>query len=653
MREKNRVNRSDLFPQALHSKIRPGIHHDPAFTNPDENRRPRARIPRVTRSANRAVAIDHRHAMRRARAQERDFKFGRSFHFKSEPVIFPAHPAMLASLRIRNFALVDSLNWEIPAGFVAITGETGAGKSILIGGLELLLGERADKSAIRAGATECTVEAILHVTPDSGIHAVLADHGLDPCEDGQLLLKRIIPASGTGRQFANGSPCTLAVLRKLGECLVDLHGPHDHQSLFSTTAQTRLLDAFASAQTEIANYRAARATWLALVAERDDGEADEQAIAREVDLLEHQVAEIESADFQPDEESDLLAKHHATQHAQRLAELAAAASEAIDGEATGVTDRWTDVVRAVKEMARLDPTAEPLAETVDSLAESINALAQDLQSHASRIDTDPATRNALETRVDLLESLKRKYGATIPDILEFADRSRTRLETLHNREARRASLDGEIATAKAGVNTAAKALTAKRQKAAPLLAKTARAHLADLGFLKADFTIALTACEPAPEGAESVEFVFAPNPGEPPQPLRAIASSGEISRVMLALKTSLAAQDEVPVLVFDEIDANVGGEIAHAVGAKMREIGSQRQVLCITHLPQVASAAPHHFVVSKAIADGRTRTQLAAVDADTRQAEIARMLGNRDGTAALAHAKELLSTPDPKPSASR
>ncbi|MGH8046438.1 MAG: DNA repair protein RecN [Chthoniobacterales bacterium] len=549
---------------------------------------------------------------------------------------------MLASLRIRNFALVESLAWEIPAGFVAITGETGAGKSILIGGLGLLLGERADKSSIRSGESECVVEAAASLRDDSPIHALLAEAGIEPCEDGQLLLKRVVSASGSGRQFVNGSPCTLALLREIGDRLIDLHGPHDHQSLFSRDAQTRLLDAFGAATAALADYRTARAEWLTLEHEQAEASAHSQAREREIALLEHQSGEIEAAALKPDEEEALVANQQTAANATRLKELAAAAAQALSEAEDSAESRIAEVGRLIRELAKLDPSQAGIAARHAALVEETGDISRALIGYGDRIDADPRSLAEIESRLDLLQNLKRKYGATLAEVIAFGEDAAQRLGSLRGQVERSANLDAEISAAKKHTLAAGAKLSKLRAAAAPKLASSVRKHLADLGFLKVGFEIRLEAGEPGPEGLETVEFVFAPNPGEPAQPLRSIASSGEISRVMLALKTSLAAQDEVPVLVFDEIDANVGGEIAHAVGAKMREIGVLRQVLCITHLPQVASAAGAHFVVSKSVVGGRTISLLDEVAAKKREEEIARMLGSRSGEAALAHARELL-----------
>jgi DNA repair protein RecN (Recombination protein N) len=468
--------------------------------------------------------------------------------------------------------------------------------------------------------------------------------GAEPCEDGQLIVKRTISATGTGRQFVNGSPCTLALLRQIGDALVDLHGPHDHQSLFSRAAQMQLLDAFAGARDACAAFRDARQRWLLLTAEKADCDTDRQAVQREIDLLTHQIQEIENADPRPEDETELPARHLAATHARRLRELAAVVEHGLTAGEVSVDSVFTDVGRQLREMSRLDPATDGFAARAAALLDECRELAGDVTHYADKIDEDPATLAEIESRLDTLELLKRKYGSSVSEVLVFQQAASKRLSALQGRESRREGLDEEIAEGQAQMMSLGANLSAHRKKAAPKLATAVRKHLSDLGFLKAGFEIQLDPVEsPAPDGLESVDFVFSPNPGEPPQPLRSIASSGEISRVMLALKTSLAAQDEVPVLVFDEIDANVGGEIARAVAAKMGEIGSLRQVLCITHLPQVASAATTHFVVSKSVIDGRTISTLDVMDAASRTSELARMLGDRKGTAALAHARELLT----------
>jgi len=550
--------------------------------------------------------------------------------------------ATLASLRIRNLALVEDLLWEPHTGFVVITGETGAGKSIIVGGVKLLVGERADKSAIRSGCDSCTVEGVFLLEKSSPLHEILDEGGVEPCEQGRLIIRRTLSTNGSGKQFANGSPCTLALLRQIGDLLLDLHGPHDHQSLFSKDQQLLLVDGFADAAPLRLDYSVARKNWMRLVEEKQRLAGDAAALARELDLLTHQTEEIGHASLEPGEEDPLLARQKASANSRRLseicAELAALASESDDS----LSSRLGDVNRLARELHRLDPHGEGLEKSAAGLFESLQDFAREVDSYASSLETDPAELSKIESRLDVLQSLKRKYGATVEDVIAFGEIAAARLAELRNREERGAGLDDEIAAVSRTMGTAAQKLTVARRSAAPKLTTLVKRHLADLGFAKSGFSISLDPLDtPGPLGCESVEFLFSPNPGEPERPLRAIASSGEISRVMLAIKTALAAQDSVPVLIFDEIDANVGGEIGAKVGAKMKELGRSHQVFCITHLPQVAALASSHFIVAKDTTGKRTSTSLAEAEGSSREAEIARMLGGNPSSA-LTHAKALL-----------
>ena len=550
--------------------------------------------------------------------------------------------ATLASLRIRNLALVEDLLWEPRSGFVVITGETGAGKSILVGGVKLLVGERADKSVIRSGCESCTVEGVFLLAKSSPLHALLDEGGVEPCEQGRLIIRRTLTANGSGKQFANGSACTLALLRQIGDLLMDLHGPHDHQSLFSKDQQLLLVDGFAGADPLRLAYSAARKEWMGLAGEKQRLTEDAAALARELDLLAHQTEEIGLATLQPGEEEPLLARQKVSANGQRIseicAELTALASESDDS----LTSRLGDVNRLAKELHRLDPQGGGLEKSAAGLFESLQDFAREVDRYAAAIEADPAELSKIESRLDALQSLKRKYGATVEDVIAFGEQASARLTELRNREEREAGLDAEIARASAAMDSAAEKLTGARRSAAPKLTTLVKRHLADLGFSKSGFSISLDPLdEPGLLGREAAEFLFSPNPGEPERPLRAIASSGEISRVMLAIKTALAAQDSVPVLIFDEIDANVGGEIGAKVGAKMKELGESHQVFCITHLPQVAALAASHFIVAKDTSGKLTSTSLTEAEGPAREAEVARMLGG-NATSALSHAKSLL-----------
>jgi DNA repair protein RecN (Recombination protein N) len=542
--------------------------------------------------------------------------------------------------------LVEDLAWQPGPGLVAITGETGAGKSLLIGALQLLLGERADKSLIRSGADACTVEAAFETADSRELDAWLEEQGTEPCADGQLFLKRTLSAAGSGRQFVNGSPCTLSVLKALGDRLVDLHGPHDHQSLFSREAQTRVLDAYAGAAAVAGDFAAAHRETNRLAGEIEDLRALEQDATLHREMLAHAAREIAEAKLSPGEEEEVVARLRAAGNGQRLLELSSQLEAALGAEGDGgLRQALADAIRAARELARLDQSAAALNEALGEVATRIADLENDVRRYAEKIDSDPGTLRELEARADLLQALKRKYGGTIEEIVARGAQAAQDLEEIETRGEKIATLEKEASAAAGRAVKLAKALSAARAKAAPALAKAVTAELRELGFLRAGFGVRLEAlAEARAQGAEWAEFEFAPNPGEPVKPLRAIASSGEISRVMLALKSVLAGQDGVPLLVFDEIDANVGGEVAVKVGQKMRGLSAAHQVLCITHLPQVAAAAHRQFSVTKEYDGNRTVTAVGELVGTARVAELARMLGGQDTDSARAHARTLLAS---------
>jgi DNA repair protein RecN (Recombination protein N) len=549
---------------------------------------------------------------------------------------------MLTLLKIRNLALVDELVWELGPGLIGVTGETGAGKSVIVGALKLVLGERADKSLIRTGEESCTVEAVFELADTREINAILEEGGLAPCEDTQLIVRRVIGQSAN-RQFVNDSPVTLNLLKRLGEHLVDLHGPHDHQSLLSTERQLAMLDAYAAAEQAHAAYREAYRAWRDKAAELDELRHAENASEQEIELLRYQIGEIDAAKINPAEEQDLEDRWRRASNASRLVESAAAAASTLSGD-DGVLGRLAEVQRLVRELEKLDPSIREQTASLETAVLELQDLESNLADYAGELDIDPAEAAALEERVNLLESLKRKYGPALADVIARRESAAARLDSIENRGEKLEALEKELAACRAALDAAGKSLSTLRKKAAPKLAKEISGQLKDLGFKQASFEAPLVPLkEPGPQGFESIEFQFGPNPGEPLLPLRQIASSGEISRVMLAVKSALAEQDATPLMVFDEIDANVGGEVARAVGRKMAALGTRHQVVAITHFPQVAATASLHFVVEKEVAGGRTRSRLFPVNGETRIQELVRMLGGGGGEQARALAAALLA----------
>ena len=554
-------------------------------------------------------------------------------------------PAVLSLLRIKNLALVEELEWQMTPGFVAVTGETGAGKSIIIGALQLLLGERADKSLIRTGADLCTVEAVFTGRDLQKLNPELVEAGIEPCED-DLIIKRSFSAAGGTRQFINGSPTTLSILKKLGDELVDLHGPHDHQSLLSPETQLSLLDSFARAEEELEEYRKHYRQLQALLAEHAALDTAETAREQELDLVRHQVAEINSANLVADEEEEIEKRYKLASSSKRLIELASAIANKLSEADDSVLSQLSETQRLLRELEKIDSSIAHLSSAHTASVVELSEIARALSAYAEKLDLDPQQLASLEQRVSLFETLKRKYGGSIADVIAFGERAAERMRKIEGRDVELERLAKEIENIRKHMNRAGEALRKLRAKAAPKLSENIRRNLRDLGFRQSEFEAKLIPLdEPRPNGFDSVELLFSPNPGEPLKSLRAIASSGEISRLMLAIKSALAAHDAIPLLVFDEIDTNVGGEIAHAVGAKMQTLGRDHQVICITHLPQVAATASSHFVVTKDVTHGRTFSNLHEVTGKDRQEEIARMLGGKSESA-LKLAANLLGRGD-------
>jgi DNA repair protein RecN (Recombination protein N) len=550
---------------------------------------------------------------------------------------------MLTFLKIRHLALVEDVTWELGAGLLGVTGETGAGKSIIVGALKLILGERADKGLIRAGEDTCTVEAGFHLRDTARIDSILEAAGAEPCQGGELLVKRVISQSGAGRQFVNCAPVTGQVLRAIGAHLVDLHGPHDHQSLTSQDRQMEMLDKHAGCEVAHTAYSAAWQAWRAAEEELRELEGEERAGAQQLDMLRFQVAEIAAAELRTGEDAEIEARHRVAGGSARLLESAGQILDRLgDGEG-GVLDSLREIHRLATDLQRIDPSTAALFAGFDSARIELRELDSSLRDYMEEIEIDPEEMARLDARLTLIQGLKRKYGATVDDILRFHDEAARKLARIENRGDELERLRLLAAESRETVNRAGLALGKARGKAAPKLAKEISAHLADLGFKKSVFEVTLTLLsEPGRYGLEQVDFQFAPNPGEPLKPLRLTASSGEMSRVLLAVKSALARQDTVPLLVFDEIDANVGGNIAEAVGRKMCELGRTHQVIAITHFPQVASLGASHYVVTKEIEGERTRSQIREISGEERVEELARMLGG-SADSARAHARNLLA----------
>ncbi|HEU0038776.1 MAG TPA: DNA repair protein RecN [Verrucomicrobiae bacterium] len=597
---------------------------------------------------------------------------------------------MLTTLRIKNLALVADLTLELQPGYNVITGETGAGKSILIGALNLVLGERADRTLIRAGCDSCSVEAAFDVRAllarrserrapprrdvndeAAGAEAALGapaplktfleENGLEPCEENQLVLKRTFTTNGANRQFINGSPTTLSVLAAIGEWLVDIHGPHDHQSLLHPARQLAILDTYGDLQHDREACGEFVRRRAALESEKAALIVDEKTYAQQLDLLRFQAKEIESAQLQPDEDQKVGQDYERASNAAKLLQLSQAALDLLSENENSLFMQAGAVGRTLQELQRVDASAATLVNLHGQGVAALRELQTELSRYAERVEVDPARLREIEERLNLIHSLKRKYGATLAEVIAFGEETRRQLLHLEQRDAELDRLNAELEKLARELARAGQELSAKRRKVIPQLAKAVSKQLADLGFKQSRFDIAMMTLSDAEftqpatrpssvalrrvdntQGFDTIEFQFAPNPGEPARPLRAIASSGEMARVMLALKTVLATEDEIPVLIFDEVDANVGGDTANAVGEKMRQIAAKHQVLCITHLPQVAAPAFAHYVVTKQMKDSRTISEIALLNKKERVTELTRMLGGQS-EAARKHAEALLT----------
>jgi DNA repair protein RecN (Recombination protein N) len=559
---------------------------------------------------------------------------------------------MLTTLRIKNLALVADLTLELESGYNVITGETGAGKSILIGALNLVLGERADRTLIRSGSDSCSVEAVFDVAKlKAPLDSFLDENGLEPCEERQLVLKRTFTNAGANRQFVNGSPTTLNAITTIGEWLVDIHGPHEHQSLLNTTRQLDLLDAFGKLEGEREAFKTLLRKRAALESEKTGLVIDDKTYAQQLDLLRFQVNEITAARLQTGEEEQVEQEHQRSSNAAKLLQLSQAALDLLSENDNSLLTQAGVIGRTLQELQRVDPSAAPLVTSHEQAISALRDLQTELRHYADKVEVDPARLQELEERLNLIHSLKRKYGTNIAEISAFGDEARAKLQALEQRDTELARINAALEKIETELWSAGQALSAKRRKVIPQLSKAVSKQLSDLGFKQSRFEINLAtpdqtefthhATRITQHGFDTAEFQFAPNPGEPSRPLRAIASSGELARVMLAIKTVLAVEDQVPVLVFDEVDANVGGETANAVGEKMRQIARNRQVLCITHLPQVAAPASAHYVATKQIKAGRTISEITLLDSEERVTELARMLGGQS-EAARKHAEALL-----------
>lgn len=562
---------------------------------------------------------------------------------------------MLRELRIRNLAVIEEATVPFAPGLNVLTGETGAGKSILIDAILLLLGGRAQPELIRTGAESARIEALFDVDPGGLISPVLDEAGIS-LDDGQLILRRELSRSGRSRAFVNDSPATLGLLERLGAHLVELHGQHEHQLLVQAGRQLDLLDRYADAMDAREAVAALVGEWQSARAGLDQLRDSERDRVQREDLYRFQLSEIDGARLQPGEEDALRAARRRLQNAERLAEGLAQLVGSLYDERDSALGRFHRAEQSLADLAKLDPDlAAPLEDLAAARVHLEEAVAA-LRSLRDGTSADPGRLEEIDARLDALTKLKRKYGESVEAILAHREKVADELRRMERHDETVTALEEKLGTLAASVAAGALALSARREEAARRLERLIQKEIRGLGMDKAVFRVALhreggmpsglTAGElgwrVTPRGVDQADFLLSANPGEEPKPLTRVVSGGELSRTMLGLKVILARADQTPSLIFDEVDSGIGGRIADVVGQTLRRTAESRQVLCVTHLPQIAAYGHHHLLVTKSVRGARTQTAVLPLEERQRVEELARMLGGEQVTeTARRHARTL------------
>ena len=548
---------------------------------------------------------------------------------------------MLRELQITNLAIIDKLHVEFSPGLNILTGETGAGKSIIIDAVNLILGGRASADLIRSGAKEASVEALFDLEGRGALLEALAEAGIE-C-DGELLVRRVVAPGGKNRVFIAGGLATTALLSEICRNLINIYGQHDSQALLKTEQHLRLLDGFSGTLALRDQFAARFEAYQGAKHELEALEQGEREAARRLDLLSFQSSEIGEARLSPGEEEELAEERLRLAHGEKLLGTTQQAFDSLYGGDAPILGRLRRVITGVAEAGAIDHALAPVAETLESAYAQLEDASLTLRDYAAGVEAEPGRLEQLDDRLDAINRLKRKYGATIDEILSYRQGVDEELAALSGREEARGELVQRIAALAAELAALGDKLSRGRQAGAAALKTGMERELAELAMKHAVFE---TAFEPGAEprwyGFERAEFLFSPNPGEPPKPLAKIASGGELSRLMLALK-QLHPDSEVPTLIFDEVDSGIGGATSALVGEKLKRVARSQQVLAITHLPQVAAFADQHLRVEKAVSGGRTATSVELLQGEERVAEVARMLGGARVTEkTLEHAREMI-----------
>ncbi|MDX1419783.1 MAG: DNA repair protein RecN [Rubricoccaceae bacterium] len=569
---------------------------------------------------------------------------------------------MLRSLSIRDYALIERLEVEFDSGLNIITGETGAGKSILLGALGLLLGDRASTEAVRTGAKKAVVEGVFDHADEGRLPALLREHAVEPDPDGVLIVRREVSPTGS-RAFVNDTPATLDVLREVASHTIDLHGQHEHQSLLRTETHVELLDNFGGLGGLVETYRTRYADVARLTRERDALVKRETELRQQKELIGFQIEEIDRAAPVLGEEEELEAERRILENAERLYEATAALYEQLSESDDALYDRLVLVRNQLHDLARIDASFDDTLAEVRSAEIVLKEATQFLQDYNARIEFNPERLDEIRERLGELDFLARKYGGTVEAVLAFREEIGQTYELAANFEGAIAALNGRVAEAQERLSRAAYRLSQKRHEVAQRIEEMIAVELATLGMPHAQFVVRFGLQDDEggwiafpegnrtrrvaayPAGADLVEFHISANLGEDPKPLAKVASGGEIGRIMLALKTILAKSERLPILVFDEIDTGVSGPIARRVGESMHRLAQYHQIIAITHLPQIASLGDVHFAVEKVVEEGRTKTRIRTLDEPERAEEIALLLaGDAPSEAALQSARELIES---------
>jgi len=551
---------------------------------------------------------------------------------------------VLRALDVQNFVILEKISIEFGAGFGVLTGETGAGKSILVDAIVLVRGGRAQTDVIRADAETATVEALFALGGADAARSVLDEAGLAADDNGDIVVRRELARSGRHRAFVNDSPVTVGLLERLGDTLVEVHGQHEHQRLLEPVRQLELLDRFADTEEAAARVAALYAKHRAAGEEAERTRAAARDRAQREDLVRFQVSELDAARLRVGEEDELRGELRRLQHAERFTTGLAEAAALLDDAPQSASEQLARALKLVQDLGRLDAMFAAPAEAIDAARIQVDEALATVRRLRDGVVAEPGRVDAIHERLDALARLRRKYGDGEEAMLRFRAEAAGELDRLERHDELIAEQERLLGGLRSELETAATALSERRRTAAGRLGAQVERTLRALGMDRAVFEVVLERLpEPGPRGADRVELRISTNPGEEPKALARVASGGELSRTMLALKSVLARADRVPVLVFDEVDAGIGGRVASVVAQTLSTAAAGRQVLCVTHLPPIAALADHHVQVTKSLRGGRTRVAVAALTGDGRVEEIARMLGGATTTAAaLQHARDLL-----------